>query len=175
VSGESGGSGAGHGGPRRGYSWEPFRPGHDVSTKHGAYSVELVEADVARLLTDLQREGAPWLNVVDGPELQAWLRAEAALRRVHDWLDVHGWLDEKGKPRPATELWSRLDRAAARARAALGFNPTSRAALGRDTATARALSAQADEELRRAGAETAAGRRLRGLPSGDDDGPGDAA
>ena len=153
----------------------PFEPGHKINQRHGAYDVELVTADAAQMLADMRRDGAPWLNVVDGPELQAWLHAEAALRRVHAYLEQVGWVDDKGKPRPATELWSRLDRAAARARAALGFNPTSRAALGRDTATARALTAQADEDLRRAGAETVAGRRLRGLPPVDDGGSDGAA
>lgn len=152
-----------------------FEVGNTAGQRHGAYSTELVREDAAQMLADLQAKGAPWLNTVDGPELQAWLNAEAALRRVQAYLEEHGWLDDKGKPRPASELWSRLDRAAARARASLGFNPSARAALGRDTATARALSAQADEDLRRAGAETVAGRRLRGLPPAGDEGPDGAA
>jgi hypothetical protein len=29
--------GIGHGGKPRGYSWPPFEPGHELSTRHGAY------------------------------------------------------------------------------------------------------------------------------------------
>jgi hypothetical protein len=165
---------AGAGGAR-GYSWPPFEAGNTSAATHGAKSPRLVRARANRLLEEVTADRPVWLNDVDQAALWSWVYAEARCELLREWLDEHGHLDDKGKPRDAAQFLLSCERQAARARSALGFDPTSRAALGRDTAVARAMAAQSVEELRRAGAETRAGRMLRGLTGDVGGGSGDAA
>lgn len=162
-------SGPASGVPARRYSWPPFEQGHTVTVTHGAKSPRLVRERANRLLDQVQSDRPAWLADVDQAAIWDWVYAEARCELLREWLDEHGHLDEHGKPREAARFLVTCEGRAARARSALGLDPSSRAALGRDTAVAAAMSRQALEDLATAGAETRAGRALRGLPAGPDD------
>jgi hypothetical protein len=101
--------GASTSGPRNGKPWnDPLKPDIDA----------LVKSTLA---------AHPWL---DRPEflgaLRSWASATVRIARVEAWVDEHGMLDGRnGKPKPATEFLLKLETTAARARAALGFDPAS--------------------------------------------------
>lgn len=137
---------------------EPFPPGNAVAVKHGAKSERLVKADVDALLATITAAAPPWLEFVDRPSLDAWAYAEATAARLRVWLDEHGHLDGKGKPRAASTLLLQWERRAADSRGRLGFDPLARARLGRDTAVAQAAASSALDQIRATGAQTRAGR-----------------
>lgn len=97
--------GKGHGGQARGYSWEPFKPGHEVNLVHGAYSAarvgEAAEA-IAAAITD--RPGCPAYlkNPEWGPRIAAYARAEAIVQLM--WAYIAGLdLEDALSDRTATE------------------------------------------------------------------------
>jgi hypothetical protein len=73
----------------RGYSWEPFSQGHELSTVHGAYSARKTDPLASQLIAEL-------LDSEDCPEhcrlprfrwsLEAWARTTAQLHLVSAWL-----------------------------------------------------------------------------------------
>ena len=134
----SGSKGAG-----RGYSWAPATKGNLLAVSHGAQSPRLVRQDAAELLAEVQAEEPSWLGQVDRAALDAWLYAEATCRRLREWLGDHGHIEEDGKPRAASQLLLQWERRAADQRSRLGFDPLSRARLGRDTAVAQAATVDA--------------------------------
>lgn len=84
---------------------------------------------------------------------------------LRDYITEHGPLDERGNPRPAVELLLKAERLAMSARDALGFTPSARAKLGRDTAAGAVDRAILDERLDAAverGRQTDAGRTIDG-------------
>jgi hypothetical protein len=101
----------------------PFWPGHDLATKHGAWSdarVLPVADRLSREITDV----APWLSQPSfAPSISAWARVEAQIQLVTAYLDEHGYLDVKGRPRSATGLLERLEGRARRLRNDLGLSP----------------------------------------------------
>lgn len=142
---------SGNGGPARGYAWEPFQPGHTLSTRHGAYSPRRVDPLAAQLV-DAVTEAATYLDdACYAPALWAWARAEARVQLLTEWIDEHGLLDEDGKPRGAADLLIRCERLAAEGRARLGLDPLSRARLGRDVTAAQVDLAQLLAALDREG------------------------
>jgi hypothetical protein len=119
--------------PARGYSWEPFRPGNTVALRHGAWSPRKVEPLAAEYVETVAGS-ANWLRDCDAPAVWAWARTEARVQLLSEWLaDRGGDLDDEGTVRPAAALLDRLEARAESLRARLGFDPLSRARLGRDT------------------------------------------
>lgn len=121
-------------GPARGYSWEPFKPGHFKSKKHGAYSDRVIvplAAEIANAVClarpDLQ---APELQ----PAVLAYARTEAQLEVLTAYVDEHGPFKDDGEISAAEKHRLRIDTQAANHRARLGLDPLSRAKLGRDVA-----------------------------------------
>lgn len=123
--------------PARGYTWEPFKPGHTLSMRHGAYSPRRVDP-VAAELVEYAVEVAPYLaDPGYALALHAWADAEARAQLLRAYVDEHGLLDEKGRPRPCVGDLHRFERRAAEARTRLGLDPLSRAKLGKDVTGAQ--------------------------------------
>lgn len=115
--------------PRRDYSWPPFKPGHELSKRHGAYSPRSWRPLADRIAAELV-DVAPWAaEPTFAASVAAWARVEAQLQLVLDWLDEHGPLDDEGEPRGATNLQLKLESSAANLRATLGLDPQSWARL----------------------------------------------
>lgn len=126
--------GPGHGGPARGYSWEPFTKGNEAATKHGAWSARRVDPIAAELVAwALDLDEPDWLKDPSyRAALHRWATREARSRLVYDFWSAH--VDDTGCPgckscRRWAEQWLEFDKAAARASADLGLTPTSRARL----------------------------------------------
>ncbi|WP_052668663.1 P27 family phage terminase small subunit [Nitriliruptor alkaliphilus] len=151
MSERKGSAGPASGIPARGYRWEPFQPGHLLSTRHGANAERFVQP-IADAVVRWARERAPWLDDLDGPALESWARAEARCVLLADYLDVHGLVDAEGEPRSALRALERAESSAMRARERLGLDPRSRAALARERADA-VLHAADLEQVRAAGRE----------------------
>lgn len=147
--------------PARGYSWEPFQPGHEKSMRHGARS----ERRWRPLADELEAEAvqhAPWLSRPSfRAALRSWAKAEAQATLVADWLDEHGLLDVDGEPRPASTYALRLEASAQARRERLGLDPMSFAKL---LATFSG-TAGADDVLERLRAEGAAIMAARSMPA----------
>ena len=114
---------------------EPFGDGNVVALKHGAWSPRKVEPLAAELVERVT-SGVAWLRNVDRPAVWAWARTEARVQLLSEWLADRGDLDDAGDVRPAADLLTRLEARAESLRARLGFDPLSRARLGRDTVAA---------------------------------------
>jgi hypothetical protein len=101
----------------------PAWPGNDLSTTHGAWSETRVRPIADRLSGEIV-EVAPWLSQAPfRPAIAAWARVEAQVQLVVTYLDEHGYLDSKGRPRAATRLLERLEGSARRLRGDLGLHP----------------------------------------------------
>lgn len=128
----------------------PFRPGHTLSLKHGAYSPRRVEPLAEELVESTLAAAADRGSVTAylsepsyRPSLWAWARAEAKVQLLTEWLmDRGGDLDEDGEVRSAAALLERVERRAVTLRARLGLDPLSRAKLGRDVAAGSLSVAQ---------------------------------
>lgn len=130
------GTGAGHGGTARGYSRKPFQPGHELSTRHGARSPRKVSALAAELTAGLVGDRP---DLADYPEaVAAWARAESRCQLLDEWIIEHGLLDDDGEPTTgAVKYLATWETQAATARARLGLDPSSEAALARERLEAR--------------------------------------
>jgi hypothetical protein len=107
----------------------PFWLGHDLATKHGAWSDARVLPVADRLSAEIVAV-APWLAQPPfAPSIAAWARVEAQIQLVTAYLDEHGYLDVKGRPRSATNLLERLEGRARRLRGDLGLHPQAWASL----------------------------------------------
>jgi len=123
-------------------SWPPFAPGNQVSIRHGAWSPRRVDP-IAAELVEHALSSAPYL--VDpsyAPAVHAWADSEARAQLLRDYVNEHGLLDAKGRPRPCLTDWHKFERRAAEGRARLGLDPLSRARLGRDVAGTQMDSAR---------------------------------
>jgi hypothetical protein len=106
------------------------------------------------------------LPPADAHTVRLAARTLARLESVSAWLDEHGPLDAKGKPRSAANWERRLTATSAKLLASLGMNPSARARLGVDVTRigidlATAMSTE-DPQLR--------AQRLAELGLGNDDG-----
>lgn len=123
----------------------PFEPGHELSTRHGAYSPRKVDPLAAEMVALVDGDDAvSWLTAADRPALWAWARAEAQVQLLTEYLEQAGQatgdgignLDED-RVRSAYLLLHRAEARALSGRARLGLDPLSRARLGRDVAAAK--------------------------------------
>lgn len=174
-------------GPARGYSWEPFQPGHEVTVQHGAESPRKV-GPLAVEIEQQARASSAWPAFLDDPAygaaVGAWARAEAVVQLLWAYLaerDLVAALDElttenseetrqRGGPtkrvtttrrtRSALDAWHRAEVAAANHRKALGLDPLSRAKLGKDVAVTAVQAGIA--QLQSDGAELVARARAAG-------------
>jgi hypothetical protein len=115
----------------------PFEANNRAALTHGAFSAREVEPGARELLLELEREIPEWVERVDTQAVLAWARSESRAQLLRTYLDQHGLLDSKGRPRPAADLLLRVEAQAARLRSRLGFDPASRAKLRQSTAAAR--------------------------------------
>jgi hypothetical protein len=135
-----------------------FEPGHELSTRHGAYSQLKLGPRVDELV-ELIRPDVPMLRPAD--ELTVRLLA-VTLARLERALGALEEAEPGSMEKLESDARGWVNRAAQLADK-LGLNPTSRARLGVDVATARRtvtlteLAEEAEEERRRAGAEGGAG------------------
>lgn len=123
----------------------PFEPGHELSTRHGAYSPRKVDPLAAEMVALVDGdESVHWLTAADRPALWSWARAEAQAQLLVEFLERAGQASGDGVGDLGSErvlaAYGLLHRAEARAatlRARLGLDPLARARLGRDVAAAR--------------------------------------
>jgi hypothetical protein len=132
--------------PARGYSWEPFRPGHELSLRHGAWSDRHVQPVAAELLQSVLDD--PQCDYLKAPrfaaELQAWATAEARVRLLETYIARLAEGDDTGVGDLADEAtraaWGLLHRCETRAQSGrdrLGLSPAAAGKLGRDLAMAQ--------------------------------------
>ncbi len=114
---------------------EDFEPGNVVALKSGSRSQRVVDPLAAELVA-LAASDAPWLREPKyRASVEAWSRAEAQARLLHEWLLEHGLHDKEGRLRNAEQAMHRAETRAANARNALGLTPLASARLGRDRAS----------------------------------------
>lgn len=132
--------------PARGYRWPTATPGNTIALKHGALSrYAIAEADE---LADVIAGHAPHLAESDWPGVRDYAIAQVRAWRLAAWIELHGELDDAGNPRPALKPLREWLGRAEKARARLGLDPMSRAALAVDELGARrAAAALANEAM----------------------------
>jgi hypothetical protein len=151
----------------------PFEPGHELSTKHGAYSPRKVDP-LAQTFVDLVLEDPAVVQLRAGhwrPALWTWARAEAQVQLLTEWLERESGEDGVGDltSEAISRVYLLLHRAETRAttqRSRLGLDPLSAARLGRDRASEAVDTARYMQELARAEAEAEAQRREGGAADG---------
>lgn len=124
-------------GPGLGGKFPGHRPpvGWDWLT-HGASSPRVVSQVADQLRAELL-EVRPDLAAPEfAPALAAWATAEARCQLLRNYSDDHGLLDSDGDPLSYVKLSEQMEGRAARARATLGLDPRSSAALARERADA---------------------------------------
>ncbi len=146
--------------PARDYKWADAEPGNTLALKHGAYSTRVVEPRARAILAHVTVTAPAWLELVDSAALDAWATAEARCAVLREWCDEHGLIDSKGKATHAADLLLRSERLAADLRARLGFDPLSRARLGRDSAIAVAAAESAVSRVAEVGRAIRKAREL---------------
>ncbi|QMU22885.1 hypothetical protein [Gordonia rubripertincta] len=123
------------GAPARGYSWEPFKPNHTKSVKHGAYSERLI-APLAAEIANTLLSTYPRLRGFREAVLE-YARIDAQVERLQAHVDEHGDLDSDGNPTGAAKLLLRTRVHLANRADSLGLTPLANARLGKDTAAAQ--------------------------------------
>lgn len=124
-------------GPARGYSWEPFKPGHFKSKKHGAHSDRIIVPIAAQIANDLMTE-LPYLRDPTYREaVLDYARTVARVEVLEKWLDENGEIREDGTVAPAATYLLRCRGHAASAASRLGLDPLSRAKLGKDVTSSK--------------------------------------
>lgn len=126
-------------------SWQrpPFEKGHELSTKHGAWSDRKVSPVAQRYETTALQTVDYLADPSYRPALSAWARTEARIELLEEWLDEHGMVDdETGQVRGAANLLARFETQAARQRERLGMDPLSRAKIRQMTASTQVDLAQ---------------------------------
>lgn len=97
-----GATGAGHGGPARGYSWPPAEPGNTLALKHGSYATLQLAPRAAEIAATIrERKGDAWSDEF-APAAET---AALALARVERALGFLLELDEE----TIEEQYARLD------------------------------------------------------------------
>lgn len=151
------------------------KPSPTANLRHGGYAQlrrEEIEDEERRVLEALEadaplRDPDGGLPAADGVAVRLLASCLVRLQRVEAYLTAHGFLDEKGEPRPVLEVEAKLRRDALDAAEALGMTPRSRARLGLDLV--RAAEATADVEAARAARERL-DQRLADIEAEVDDG-----
>jgi hypothetical protein len=151
----------------------PPPKGNQRNLVHGAHvkpSAAAVKAKRAALKAGLAAS-VPVKDAADDVALTLLATTLCRLDSVGEWLDAHGPLDRKGKPRSAASWERRYTSAAMKQLAALGMTPASRAKLGVNLARAvdlaQALS-EPDEQRRTALLADAGLAPTGGQPLADD-------
>lgn len=76
--------------PARGYSWEPFRPGHMLSVKSGIYSERFLTPRAEEILLR-ERAKPTWPAYLEEPvyerAVRAWSRSEAMLELYTEYVE----------------------------------------------------------------------------------------
>ena len=152
--------------------YEPFKPGHTLSTTHGATSERRL-GPVRDAILKVARESPAWPPYLNDESYQhavnAWARAEAVCVLVWSYLenqDIDAALTEKSssaeteydelkdgrkkhvkltqgrRTAAALDYLDRFEKTAANHRSRLGLDPLSRARLGKDVTAARLDLAQ---------------------------------
>ena len=123
------GNGAGHGGPARGYSWEPFKPGHTLSLRHGMYARKFQPCDEEEIAetADLLREILPTYASAFEPAIQLLAARLWRLRRAYEFVAA---TPEGELPRNFGEKLNSLELLINRTLAALGLTPVAASELG---------------------------------------------
>lgn len=143
--------------PARGYTWEPFQPGHFLSTRHGAYSDRLVGPRALEIAQAMADDGA--LPVYLGepryrPAVLAYATVLARIERLEQYLESNAAegipqeLEADGQVKAATGLLMALERAADRHRDRLGLSPLAAARLGRDVAATQSVTLELEQRRR---------------------------
>jgi len=70
------------GGPKRGYSWPPFEPGHELSMRHGAYATLHLRPRVEEIATRLREAMGGEFDDRFTPALEAGALAAARVERA---------------------------------------------------------------------------------------------
>jgi hypothetical protein len=158
------------GGGARGYSWAPFGPGNQAAMTSGFSSERQVGPLADRIARELLEDAATPPHVREplfAASVQAWARAEAAVRLIWEWLAERDLMtaltelttstEEEGKDgggvvrRKATtrhvgsvlEALRKYETLAMNLRSKLGLDPAAAARVGRDLAERRYLDANA--------------------------------
>ncbi|MBB5075833.1 hypothetical protein [Nonomuraea endophytica] len=123
----------------------PFQPGHELSVRHGVYSLRKVDPVARELVAEVLAD--PECAYLGKPRwrgaLEAWARAEAQVRLLMAYQEGLAEVSGDGvgdladeRVRAAYALLHRAENRAARERSRLGLDPLSAARLGRDVAAA---------------------------------------
>lgn len=160
-------------GEARGYSWEPFRPGHTLSRRHGGRSPRTY-LPVARELAAGVVQRRP--DLAAHPELVAeWAENQARADLCRRWLADRDVLTDDGLVegvQGALKLQHACERRAAEAARELGLSPMAEARLAAGRADA-ALSHQDVAAVAEAGREALKRRGdvdvVAVTPAGEDD------
>ena len=126
--------------PARGYSWPPFERGNTTALRHGAFSTRKL-AEVAEALRPTLAgplDECPWVEAIDGAEVEDWLVREALWRALLGELTRR--TEENGGRIADGDRWllERIGSAQNRAQASrdrLLLNPLNRFRAGRDATT----------------------------------------
>jgi hypothetical protein len=152
---------------------KPATPGNRLAVKHAAHAqppAELVNEQVQRIY-DVLAESAPLrdgngdLPAADATAVLMLARTLVRLHSVGQWLDAHGPVDRRGKPRSALRAESKLSNQAMAYMRELGLTPRSRAQIGASLVAAVDVAAALSEPdaerrkamLRQAGIDGGAG------------------
>ena len=80
-----------------------FGPGNTAALKHGARSQKTGADTSSERVRDGARQAYPWLP--DHPELETrYVTTTAQIAHLRAFIEEHGSLDTRGKPRPAVTL-----------------------------------------------------------------------
>lgn len=150
------------GAPARGYTWEPFQPGHTLTLKHGAYSERLVEPRALEIAQGMADAGE-LPDYLAQPRYRGAVmdlaRSLAQRERLADWLNANAAegtpleLADNGEVRGAAVLLERVERAVERHRDRLGLSPLAAARLGKDVAAQQVSLAQVWAQMDQEGKE----------------------
>jgi hypothetical protein len=134
----------------------PFQPGHELSTRHGAYSPRkldpLATEIAAGLLAD---ESVAYLRQSRfAAAVQAWAVAEARCQLIAQWCEGMTIQQAATPPKPGTaaplEVLRKWEATALTHRARLGLDPLSTAKLGKDVAATQVDMARLLSDAREA-------------------------
>jgi hypothetical protein len=103
----------------------------ETGARGRSFSHELVLPDADTLAGRIVEE-VGHLTAADFPAVRDYAIAQLRAWHLAEYLEQHGDFDARGRPRPALELLRRWLERAERARARIGLDPVSRAALDVD-------------------------------------------
>jgi hypothetical protein len=125
----------------------PPPQGNRRALRHGAFSSGIMMPDVDAFV-DVLYDMFPHLRDSDCFAVRDYAISQVTAWRLAAYLEKNSNFDAKGRPRPAVELLRKALERAERARARLGLDPVSRAALHVDqTLVMRRLGEMADQMI----------------------------